>query len=93
MLVISWIFPDTVHHPGILILSNGFIGFVNFKIAKIPDIDPIRYFCILCQFQAFKIFSRKCPVYDSFTFTTFSGVPCATIIPPLVPPSGPRSIM
>lgn len=33
------------------------------------------------------------PVWDASTFTTSSGVPVTTIVPPLSPPSGPKSIM
>lgn len=39
------------------------------------------------------IFLRNCPVYDSLTFATVSGVPQATIVPPPLPPSGPRSMI
>ncbi len=41
----------------------------------------------------FSTFFRNLPVWDSFTSATSSGVPFATIVPPLFPPSGPRSIM
>ena len=44
-------------------------------------------------FFVYKIFLRYSPVYDSLTVATSSGVPFATIFPPLSPPSGPGSII
>ena len=41
----------------------------------------------------FKIFFKNFPVYEPFTFDTSFGVPVAIIVPPLSPPSGPKSII
>jgi hypothetical protein len=46
----------------------------------------------LVPFFVSNTFARYCPVYDLFTRATSSGVPFATISPPLSPPSGPISI-
>jgi hypothetical protein len=39
-----------------------------------------------------KIGAKYCPVYEFLLFTMSSGVPLATIVPPRLPPSGPKSI-
>lgn len=49
--------------------------------------------CCIRNRSRSRIGFRYLPVYDSETSATFSGVPVATIVPPLSPPSGPRSIM
>jgi hypothetical protein len=45
------------------------------------------------QFYFFKTLFRYFPVKDFSFRATSSGVPFATIFPPLCPPSGPMSIM
>ena len=41
----------------------------------------------------YNTFFKNSPVYDSLHFAICSGVPVAMIVPPLSPPSGPRSII
>ena len=40
-----------------------------------------------------KYFFNHWPVYDVSHFDTSSGVPVVTIVPPPIPPSGPKSII
>jgi hypothetical protein len=42
--------------------------------------------------SGYKISFKYCPVYDSATCATCSGVPSANRRPPAAPPSGPRSM-
>ena len=51
------------------------------------------FFKIYNSFSLVKNFLKYLPVYDSLTLQISSGVPCAIIVPPPSPPSGPRSIM
>ena len=67
--------------PRILGLKRSVSGFAA-KTYKLKT--PPRYF---------NIFLRYCPVYDSEHLAIASGVPLATIVPPLSPPSGPRSMI
>ena len=48
-------------------------------------------FSFILALSRFKISFKYLPVYERSSFTTCSGVPEATICPPLSPPSGPRS--
>ena len=52
------------------------------------------YFLFLFLFFSFSRHSFiYCPVYEFSHFATCSGVPAQTSVPPLSPPSGPRSII
>lgn len=57
-----------------------------------------HFACVHCGVSLAEIEPRtfsfnNCPVYDSSTSATCSGVPSATISPPASPPSGPRSMI
>ena len=51
------------------------------------------FFSFFFIFSPYNIFFKNWPVYDSLTLATSSGVPVATILPPISPPSGPKSII
>lgn len=62
-----------------------------------PVLSVCQIFCLERAMPADRPFSssgaRYCPVKDFRLFATCSGVPVATMRPPSLPPSGPRSMM
>lgn len=64
-----------------------------------PLIEPVQQFIAqiekLLKESSYPIpisFFKNCPVKLSFTLHSFSGVPLNKMVPPPLPPSGPRSI-
>ena len=62
---------------------------INFPLSLLVPTPVVRKKSQLIP----KIFRKACPVYEFSTRETSSGVPQATTLPPLSPPSGPKSMI